>query len=110
MLVQEERRRHLRVAVQQIVSLTSSTCIGDKGALTEDISLGGVLLKTNSCVAEGSDVALFLVLPAEITRTSEARVLCRGRVLRREEHGTRAAIAVEFSDYDLLPQYQEKAA
>jgi PilZ domain len=108
-MLTQEHRRHARVAVQQIVSLTSSTCIGDKAALTEDMSLGGVLLKTNSCVAEGSEVALLLVLPVEITGTREVRVFCRGRVLRRAEHGTRAAIAVEFSEHDLLPQYQDKA-
>jgi c-di-GMP-binding flagellar brake protein YcgR len=110
MSLEEERRRHHRVAVQQIVSLTSSTCTGDRGALTEDISLGGVLVRTNSCVAEGSEISLVVVLPAAITRTSEVNVLCRGRVLRREEHGTRAVVAVEFSDYEPLPQFRAKAA
>jgi hypothetical protein len=110
MPVEEERRRYPRVAVQQIVSLTSTTCIGDKAALTEDISLSGVLLKTNSCVAEGSEVALLLALPAQITHSYEVRVLCRGRVLRRVERADRAAVAVEFSNYDLLRKYEAKAA
>jgi c-di-GMP-binding flagellar brake protein YcgR len=110
MFPQEERRRHPRVAVQQIVSLTSSSCFGDQGALTEDISLGGVLLRTNSCVAEGSEVALLLAFPVQITRTREVRVLCRGRVLRRVEKADRAVVAVEFSEYDLLPKNHVKAA
>ena len=110
MSLEQERRRHLRVAVQQIVFLTSSTCIGDKAALTEDISLSGVLLKTNSCVSEGSEVALLLALPAQVTQSCEVRVLCRGRVLRRVEKADRAVVAVEFSDYDLLPKNQVKAA
>lgn len=110
MSLEEERRHHDRVAVQQIVSLTSSTCTGDRGALTEDISLGGVLVRTNSCVAEGAEVVLVVVLPTAITGTSEVRVLCRGNVVRREEHGTRAVVAVEFSDYDVVPQFQAKAA
>ncbi len=110
MSLQPDRRRHDRVVVQQIVSLTSSTCMGDKGALTEDISLGGVLVRTNSCVAEGSEVSLVVALPAAITRTAEVHVLCRGRVLRREEHGTRAVVAVEFSEYEPLPQFRAKAA
>jgi c-di-GMP-binding flagellar brake protein YcgR len=110
MSLEEERRRHGRVAVQQIVSLTSSTCTGDRGALTEDISLGGVLVRTNSCVAEGAEVSLVVVLPAAITRTSEVNVLCRGRVLRREDHRTRAVVAVEFSDYELLPQFRRTSA
>ena len=110
MPLEEERRHHPRVAVQQIVSLTSTTCIGDKAALTEDISLSGVLLKTNSCVSEGSEVALLLALPAQITHTLEVRVLCRGRVLRRVETNDRATVAVEFSAYELLPKYEGKAA
>lgn len=110
MPLREERRGHPRVAVQQIVSLTSTTCIGDKAALTVDISLSGALLKTNSCVSEGSEVALLLVLPAEITQTFEVRVLCRGRVLRRVETGERAMVAVEFNPYHVLPIYREKAA
>lgn len=110
MPLEEERRRHPRLAVQQIVSLTSTTCIGDKAALTEDISLGGVLLRTNSCVSEGSEVALLLALPHQITQTHEVRVLCRGRVLRRVDKGDRAMVAVEFSHHDLLSKYEKKAA
>jgi c-di-GMP-binding flagellar brake protein YcgR len=102
---EKERRLHPRVAVQQIVSLTSTTCIGDKAALTEDISLGGVLLDTNSCVAEGAEVAVLLALPAQITRTFEIRAMCRGRVLRRVEKRNRAAVAIEFSD----PKHEENA-
>lgn len=110
MSLHEERRRHDRVAVQQIVSLISSTCTGDTGALTEDISLGGVLLRTGSCVSEGSEVSLIVTLPAAVTRTPEIPVLCSGRVLRREEHGTRAVVAVEFSDYQPLSKFWAKAA
>jgi hypothetical protein len=97
MSLRGERRRHDRVAVQQIVSLISSTCTGDPGALTEDISLGGVLLRTNSCVSEGSEVSLIVVLPVAITRTPEVR-------------GTRAVVAVEFSDYEPLSRFWAKAA
>jgi c-di-GMP-binding flagellar brake protein YcgR len=110
MCLQEERRRHHRVAVQQIVSVISSTCTGGTGALIEDISLGGVLLRTGSSMSEGTEVSLIVVLPAAITRTSEVRVLCSGTVLRREERGTRALVAVEFSDYAPLSKFWTKAA
>jgi c-di-GMP-binding flagellar brake protein YcgR len=106
MSVGEEHRRHHRVAVQQIVSLTSSTCTGDKGALTEDISLGGALVRTNSCVAEGSEVSVIVALPVGITGTSELRVLCRGRVVRREERGARAVVGIEFGDYEFQPLFR----
>src|SRR5215469_2583957 len=67
-------------------------------------SLGGALVRTNSCVAEGSEVSLVVALPVEITPSSDVCVVCRGRVLRREERGTRAVVAVEFSHYDFLLQ------
>jgi hypothetical protein len=66
MSLEQERRRHLRVAVQQIVSLTSSTCIGDKAALTEDVSLGGVLLKTK--------LLLVCRLPLKATEVIDKRI------------------------------------
>lgn len=110
MCLQEERRRHNRVAAQQIVSVISSTCTGGTGALIENISLGGVLLRTGSSMSEGTEVSLIVVLPAAITRTSEIRVLCSGRVLRREERGTRALVAVEFSEYQPLSKFWAKAA
>jgi len=47
---------------------------------------------------------------AAITRTSEVHVLCSGRVLRREERGTRAVVAVEFSGYEPLSTFWAKAA
>jgi hypothetical protein len=61
-------------------------------------------------VSEGSEVSLLIVLPAAITRTSEVHVLCSGRVLRREDRGTRAVVAVEFSDYAPLSKFWAKAA
>jgi hypothetical protein len=37
-------------------------------------------------------------------------IVCRGRVLRREQFGTRSTIAVEFKHYEPLPQYQDEVA
>jgi c-di-GMP-binding flagellar brake protein YcgR len=105
-----ERRRHARIAVEQIVTLTCPTCPSDTSAVTQNLSLGGVSLRTSNCVKEGAEVALLLVFPVEITRTREVHIVCRGLVLRREEHGTRAAIAVEFRHYEPLPQFQDEVA
>lgn len=76
--------------------------------MIENISLGGVLLRTSSSMSEGTEVSLIVTFPAAITRTSEVRVLCSGRVLRREERGTRALVAVEFSDYAPLSKFWTK--
>ncbi len=105
-----ERRRHPRIAIEQIVTLTCSTCPADTSAVTQNLSLGGVQLRTSNCVQEDTEVALLLVFPVEITRTREVHMVCRGKVLRRQELGTRAAIAVEFRHYEPLPQYQDEVA
>ena len=110
MRTDSERRHHPRVAVEQIVTLTCATCPADTAAVTQNISLGGVLLRTSNCVAEDTEVALTLVFPVEITHTREVHIVCRGRVLRRQEFGTRSVIAVEFKHYEPLPQYQDEVA
>ncbi len=105
-----ERRLHHRIAVEQIVTLTCPTCPADTAAVTQNLSLGGVLLRTSNCVKEGTEVGLTLVFPVEITHTREVHILCRGKVLRREQFGTRSAIALEFKHYEPLPQYQDEVA
>jgi c-di-GMP-binding flagellar brake protein YcgR len=110
MFKEADRRRQPRIAVEQIVTLTCPTCPADTSAVTQNLSLGGVSLRTSNCVEEGTEVALLLVFPVEITRTREVHMVCRGTVLRRDEHGTRAAIAVEFKHYEPLPQYQDEVA
>ncbi len=105
-----DRRRHPRVAVEQIVTLTCATCPADPAAVTQKVSLGGVLLRTSKCVEEGAEVGLMLVFPVEMTRTREVHIVCRGKVLRRQQFGTRSAIAVEFKHYEPLPQYQDEVA
>ena len=110
MPTETERRRHARIAVEQIVTLTCTTCSADTSAVTQNLSLSGVSLRTSNCVQEGAEVALLLVFPIEITHTREVHMVCRGIVLRREEYGTRAGIAIEFRHYEPLPQYQDEVA
>lgn len=104
-----ERRRHPRVATRQIVELRSTTYIGDTKAVTDNLSLGGVLLMTRSSAPEGSEVTFRLALPPEISEKSELGLLCRGRVLRRVETHKAAMIAIEFSSYDVVMKTQDQA-
>jgi c-di-GMP-binding flagellar brake protein YcgR len=110
MRTDSDRREYPRVPVEQIVTLTCGTCPADTAAVTQNLSLGGVLLRTSNCVQEDVEVGLSLVFPIEITRTREVHIVCRGRVLRREQFGTRSVIAVEFKHYEPLPQYQDEVA
>ncbi len=110
MRAEPERRLHSRVAAEQIVTLTCPTCPADTAAVTQNLCLGGVLLRTSNCVHEGVEVGLTLVFPVEITRTREVHIMCRGKVLRRQQFGTRSLIAIEFKHYEPLPQYQDEVA
>lgn len=110
MRTDSDRREYPRVAVEQIVTLTCPTCPADTAAVTQNLSLGGVLLKTSNCVEEGTEVGLTLVFPLEITRTREVHIVCRGNVVRRQPFGTRSTIAVAFKHYEPLPQYQDEVA
>ena len=97
-----ERRRHPRVAIQQIVELRSTTYIGDDKAFSENLSLGGVLLMTRSSTPVGAEVTLRLALPPDIGKRSELCLLCRGIVLRRVETHRTAILAIEFSGHDVV--------
>lgn len=77
--------------------------------MTENLSMGGVLLKTRSSAPEGSDVSLRLALPSDITKEGELCLLCRGRVLRRVETPNTAIIAIEFSSYDVVLNTHDQA-
>lgn len=76
--------------------------------MTENLSMGGVLLKTHSSVPKGSDVNLRLALPSDIARGGELCLLCRGRVVRRVETPKTAIIAIEFSSYHVVLKSQNQ--
>ena len=73
-----ERRRHARVAVEQVVALTCGTCAADTSAVVLNVPLVGAYLRTSACVTEGAEVTLVLLLAVQITRTREVRILCAG--------------------------------
>ena len=105
-----ERRRHPRVAVQQVVALACQTCPVPTSAVVLNVSLVGAYLKTSTCVADGAEVTLILLLPVQITRTREVRILCRGVVMWREVEGRKAGVGIEFHHYEPLSKFEEEAA
>lgn len=102
-----ERRRHPRVAVQQVVSLTCPTCAAPTSAVVLNVSLVGAYLKTSPCVADRAEVTLVLLLPVQITRTREVRILCAGIVVRREVEGQKAGVGIEFHHYEPLSDSED---
>lgn len=60
-----------RVVIDQFVEVISTTHTGDAKALTKNLSLGGVLLKTRSSVPQGAEVTLRLAMPPAITKSGD---------------------------------------
>ena len=77
-----ERRASQRFDFQLpiAVRLAGTDCEGY--GFTQDLSGRGVFFYTDLQVNEGDTVELTLVMPSEITLTENARVRCRGRVVR----------------------------
>jgi hypothetical protein len=105
-----ERRRHPRVAVEQVVSLTCPTCDVPTSAVVLNVSLEGAYLRTSSCVGDDAEITVVLRLPVDITRTREVRILCHGIVIRRNVEGRKAGIGIEFHHYEPLSEFEEEAA
>ena len=62
------------------------------------------------CVAEGAEVSLVLLLPVQITRTREVRILCGGVVMWREVEGQKPRVGIEFHHYEPLSDFEEATA
>lgn len=106
MSLPSERRRHPRVAIRQIVELSSTTNIGETKAWTENLSMGGVLLRSSSFATESLEVSVRLALPSDISKGGELRLLCRGTVVRRVQRPKTTLIAIAFTGYDVFRKDQ----
>jgi hypothetical protein len=100
-----ERREYPRVSVDEIVNIQSPHCPQDSSAIARNLSLGGALLETGHCVDNDTQVAMFLILPSELTHTRDVRAWCQGKVLRKQElHPGHFHLAIKFDHYEPFPQ------
>jgi hypothetical protein len=104
-----ERRASQRFDFQLPVGvrLAGTDCEGY--GFTQDLSGRGVFFYTDFRVAEGDTVELTLVMPSEITLTENARVRCRGRVVRVVPVEQKFGVAARLEGYEYLPKAETAA-
>jgi hypothetical protein len=71
---------------------------------SENISRSGLLFQAAEELPKGTALELILEMPAEITGSAGAKVICQATVSRIAHHGTeRPRLAVKIDDYQFLP-------
>jgi hypothetical protein len=74
-------------------------------ATSDNVSSGGALFYCDRFISRGSDVALVIVLPLEITQGKLIQGWCSGKVVRVEKElkDGKFGIAIEFTTFQLMP-------
>lgn len=82
-----ERRSAPRYCVALPVTVKSPDGSFDhQDALTRDVSANGIFFFMTARPAEGELIEFTVTLPPEVTLTDTLRAVCKGRVVRVEEH------------------------
>ncbi len=98
-----ERRLGKRIVAQVPVQIRTATAHPEQTAHSRDLSTNGVFLYTYSRMAEGSEIEMVMILPAELT--GEKRwVCCHATVVRVESSGPRFGVAAAIKKMDFLPE------
>ena len=104
-----ERRASQRFEFQLPVGVRLAGTDREGYGFTQDLSGRGVFFYTDFQVAEGDAVELTLVMPSEITLTENARVRCRGRVVRVLPVERKFGVAARLEGYEYLPKAETAA-
>ncbi len=104
-----ERRAAQRFDFQLPVGVRLAGTDREGYGFTQDLSGRGVFFYTDFQVAEGDAVELTLVMPSEITLTENARVRCRGRVVRVLPVERKFGVAARLEEYEYLPKAETAA-
>jgi hypothetical protein len=92
-----------RIVAQVPVQIRTATAHLEQTAHTRDLSTNGVFLYTHSRMAEGSEIEMVMILPAELM--GEKRwVCCHATVVRLESAGPRFGVAAAIKKMDFLPE------
>lgn len=101
-----DKRSRSRVPVQLPVTIKAKDGSVQETAQTRDLSSGGVFLYTNAHIAEGSELELVLVLPAELTFGERRWVCCQASVVRVEKPASMGnfGVAARIDRFEVLPE------
>lgn len=104
-----ERRASQRFDFQLPVGVRLAGTDREGYGFTQDLSGRGVFFYTDFQLAEGDAVELTLVMPSEITLTENARVRCRGKVVRVLPVDQKFGVAARLEGYEYLPKAETAA-
>lgn len=80
---------------------------GDKGeefaARTRDVSFRGLYFLVDADLKLGSEIEFVLVLPGQVTLSSDVHIRCYGQVVRVEEQNGQHGVAARIERYEFLP-------
>jgi len=93
-----ERRSSQRVPAQQRTTVTFRNGGSHQvSAVSANISLKGAFTYCDRFLAVGSEVALILDLPPEITKARSSRIWCEAKVVRIDEQLTEGKFGIAFA-------------
>ena len=100
-----DRRSRERVPAQVPVRLKPAQGEAEQTGYTRDLSTHGVFLYTNSRIAEGTELELVLILPADLTFGEKRWVCCQANVVRVEKKpGQPFGVAAQIRRFEVLPE------
>jgi len=101
---QVERRALPRFPLQLPVEIRSAGIMGPLTTITRDVSAAGLYVYMEDGLKAGDFIEFTMVLPPELTQTTDIHVFCKAKVLRVEPaQGSRIGVAAAISHYEFLP-------
>jgi len=98
-----ERRVQQRFSLQFPIFIDGTAVSGESRSVTRDVSARGVFFYTDArWLQPSARISFSMILPAEITGTKAARVMCKGTVVRLEpsaQNGIGVAATIESYDF-----------
>jgi hypothetical protein len=98
-----ERRVQQRFSLQFPICIEGSPTSAESRSVSRDVSARGVFFYTDArWLQPSARISFSMILPAEITGTKAARVMCKGTVVRLEpsaNNGTGVAATIDSYDF-----------
>jgi hypothetical protein len=100
-----ERRssRRFTMALPLTIRLHHSSGALEKHGKTRDVSFRGLYFWTDEEFEADIPIEFVLTLPKEITRASDVKIRCFGRVIRVEPQQKSSGVAACIDRYEFLP-------
>jgi len=101
----QERRGGKRVAASVPATVATKNSPQKQAAVTRDLSMTGVFLYAEERIAEGSQIEIVLMLPAELGLGDKQWACCQASVVRVENgDGNQVGVAARIDRLDVLPE------